>query len=183
MRLDRTDPEHVVNFRDVGEFVNEIARRPLLPETRLYRGGSIHYIAGLHVIKNPRTIFNLRRGHDPEFPGVDNLQFPTVTDADTYHTEDPDVQKWLARIMATLARGIRWPLYVHCNSGKDRTGVVVAVLLRILEIPREIIVEEYRLSLGDNVLEGNIETVLAGISEPDAYFSGINLEAIRAALH
>ena len=38
------------------------------------------------------------------------------------------------------------PLVIHCAAGKDRTGVVVAILLSALGVPRDTIVEDYALS-------------------------------------
>lgn len=43
-----------------------------------------------------------------------------------------------------LARKL--PLVIHCAAGKDRTGVVVAMLLSALEVPRGTIMEDYALS-------------------------------------
>ncbi|MEP6775721.1 MAG: tyrosine-protein phosphatase, partial [Chloroflexota bacterium] len=34
----------------------------------------------------------------------------------------------------------------HCHGGKDRTGIVVALLLSIAGVPRETIIEDYSLS-------------------------------------
>lgn len=38
------------------------------------------------------------------------------------------------------------PTLVHCVAGKDRTGVTVALTLRLLGIPREAVIEEYLLT-------------------------------------
>jgi protein-tyrosine phosphatase len=38
------------------------------------------------------------------------------------------------------------PLVIHCAAGKDRTGVVVAILLSALKVPRDTIVADYSLS-------------------------------------
>jgi protein tyrosine/serine phosphatase len=35
---------------------------------------------------------------------------------------------------------------VHCHGGKDRTGIVVALLLSVAGVPRETIIEDYALS-------------------------------------
>ncbi|MFD2043386.1 tyrosine-protein phosphatase [Ornithinibacillus salinisoli] len=35
------------------------------------------------------------------------------------------------------------PLLFHCMAGKDRTGAVAAVMLRVLGVPREVILEDY----------------------------------------
>ena len=37
---------------------------------------------------------------------------------------------------------------VHCNVGKDRTGVVVALLLGLAGVPTETIVDDYAVSAG-----------------------------------
>ena len=50
------------------------------------------------------------------------------------------------------------PLIVHCAAGKDRTGVAIAVLLAALEVPREVIVEDYVLT---NEV-GNFEAFIRG---------------------
>lgn len=38
------------------------------------------------------------------------------------------------------------PLLVHCSAGKDRTGVVIAVLLRLLGVPEDTVLADYSLS-------------------------------------
>ena len=50
------------------------------------------------------------------------------------------------------------PLIVHCAAGKDRTGVAIAVLLTALDVPREVIVEDYALT---NEV-GNFEAFIRG---------------------
>jgi protein-tyrosine phosphatase len=66
---------------------------------------------------------------------------------------------------------------IHCTSGKDRTGVVVAALLTILGIDRSIIIEEYLLSDGE-VHSDWIETALDGMTNPEEYFKCVNLKAV-----
>ena len=41
------------------------------------------------------------------------------------------------------------PHLVHCTSGKDRTGLVAAFLLLALEVPRDVVIDDYELSNGD----------------------------------
>lgn len=40
------------------------------------------------------------------------------------------------------------PALVHCSAGKDRTGVVVALILALLGVPDEVIAADYALSAG-----------------------------------
>lgn len=41
------------------------------------------------------------------------------------------------------------PVVVHCTAGKDRTGIVVAMLLDILGVEREVIVADYHVTSGN----------------------------------
>lgn len=181
VNLDYTDPQRVVNFRDVGEFINLIANRQLLPVNKLYRGGTIKYIQDVSVIESPKTIFCLQKGPDPNLSGSINFHFPISNDYEKYHTNTPEVRMWLRNIVKTIEAGIEYPLYVHCLSGKDRTGIVVACLLKILEISEEHILQEYYLSLGtdNNFL---IKSSLDGFRDIRNYFSGINLDTVKNSL-
>ena len=38
------------------------------------------------------------------------------------------------------------PVVWHCSAGKDRTGFAAAILLRILGVPKEVVMEDYLLS-------------------------------------
>jgi protein-tyrosine phosphatase len=52
----------------------------------------------------------------------------------------------LATIVRALAEPDGLPAVVHCAAGKDRTGVVSALLLSAVGVPEEAIVEDYVLS-------------------------------------
>jgi protein-tyrosine phosphatase len=45
------------------------------------------------------------------------------------------------------------PVLVHCAAGKDRTGVAIALLLALLDVPHETIVEDYLLTNTCNILQ------------------------------
>jgi len=49
-------------------------------------------------------------------------------------------------VIETLAEPDATPSVVHCTAGKDRTGVVVALVLDVLGVPPETIVDDYDLS-------------------------------------
>lgn len=48
--------------------------------------------------------------------------------------------------LRVLADADRLPVLVHCAAGKDRTGLLVALLLEALGTPREVVVADYALT-------------------------------------
>ncbi len=54
----------------------------------------------------------------------------------------------LTRAVQLLAEPDALPAVFHCSAGKDRTGVLAALVLGFLGVPREVIVEDYALSAG-----------------------------------
>jgi protein-tyrosine phosphatase len=58
----------------------------------------------------------------------------------------------LAQAINLLAESDALPAVVHCSAGKDRTGVLSALILAFLGVPDETIVEDYTLSAPAMVL-------------------------------
>ncbi len=113
-----------VNFRDVGEYINLLADRSLLPVGRFLRGGKLEFVTEAEQIGSPGTIINLRKGPDPEDVHfrADYWHFPISNDHEKYNTADPQVRQWLNHVFGCLAGELaRWPVLFHCTSGKDRT--------------------------------------------------------------
>ena len=48
--------------------------------------------------------------------------------------------------MSELCAPAALPALVHCSAGKDRTGIVVALVLAALGVPDEVIAADYALS-------------------------------------
>ena len=116
--MDCSDPNNVVNFRDVGAFVNLIAGRELLREYKLLRGGTVQYIEDTAVAGNPRTILCLKNGANRPIDGVDLLHHPRPNTANCYQTGELEVRSWLKAVVRSLVEPpIALPLYVHCHSG------------------------------------------------------------------
>ncbi|WP_214324061.1 tyrosine-protein phosphatase [Nonomuraea sediminis] len=51
---------------------------------------------------------------------------------------------WFARVVGEIADGL--PALVHCAAGKDRTGIVVALILDLLGVGHDAIVRDYALT-------------------------------------
>ena len=75
----------------------------------------------------------------------------------------------------------KYPVLIHCLSGKDRTGIVIAALLLVCEIERDVIVQEYLLSY-ETEDESLIVKAMDGMNNIAKYFSRINLDMVRKNL-
>jgi len=177
MKLDYS--KGCINFRDVGEYVNLIAQKEVLPEKRILRGGKLDYVNSLEEIGSPKTIINLQRGEEKVFPTTAKYHFPISNDYEKYNTKDKEVRKWLNQVIKVFEnQQLDYPVFVHCASGKDRTGVVIAALLWVLQVPESIIVEEYLLSDGE-INKDWIVSSLDGIKNSRNYFGRVDLDLVR----
>lgn len=52
----------------------------------------------------------------------------------------------VAAIVTSIVRAPQGGVLIHCHAGKDRTGLISALLLELVGVPREIIVEDYALT-------------------------------------
>lgn len=59
---------------------------------------------------------------------------------------DLEARDSIAIAFGRLAVRAAYPVYVHCTWGRDRTGVLIAVMLRALGATHSDIIEEYQLS-------------------------------------
>jgi protein-tyrosine phosphatase len=169
------------NFRDVGECVELIAGRPYLPRGRLLRGGKLDLVRDASEIGQPRTILNLRMGADHETFGAAYRHVAISNAYEKYDTTDREVRRWLNAALATVADAPDVPILVHCASGKDRTGIVIAVLLLVVGVPRSVIIDEYLLSDGE-IERAWIEGALDGVGIIERYVDRADLERVRTRL-
>jgi protein-tyrosine phosphatase len=159
------------NFRDVGGYRTDEGLR--VRWRRLYRSASLHLLSGedldrFHAL-GVRTVIDLRhpeeierRGRAPHGPRYHNLsvehRFWNVRDdyspeagiarffADRYLEVSRDGRAELATALEVIADADNAPVVVHCAAGKDRTGVLVALVLRLLGVPEEDVVDDYALT-------------------------------------
>jgi protein-tyrosine phosphatase len=71
---------------------------------------------------------------------------PGLTRAELNVLEVDHNPRGIARICTEVARAPDGGVLLHCHAGKDRTGVVVAVILALLGVPDELIAEDYAMS-------------------------------------
>jgi len=172
---DRGRPEHVdvegcLNVRDAGGWPTDDGRwmrRGLLyradePVRLTDEGRAAIDRLGLRAVIDLRQTAQVDRGHlfaAPEIThhiqlvdrvlDIDNPpQFDgTVDIVDLYDDMVERGGAQLVRVVDTIAEHIvDGPVLVHCVAGKDRTGLVVALIQGALGVTLESVVEEYALS-------------------------------------
>ena len=79
-----------------------------------------------------RTVINLRHDHD-DFPRLAGTDIAYVwIPMRAWRPEEEQMVLFLAALRRAFADPQRWPVFVHCAEGKDRTGYAIATY-RIVE--------------------------------------------------
>ncbi|MEU7000290.1 tyrosine-protein phosphatase [Nonomuraea sp. NPDC046570] len=161
------------NFRDVGGYPTQDGRHSVR-WGRLYRADSLGLLAGDDLGRfealQVRTVIDLRhpfevehRGRVPEADGLSYHNLPvevrrwdvTLFDpglgvgrflADRYLEVSEDGADLLRSAIETIAVADNAPVVVHCAAGKDRTGLLTALVLSLLGVSREDVVADYALT-------------------------------------
>lgn len=160
------------NFRDLGGYPAADGRRTRWRQ--LFRADGLSQLTtqdldlldrlGITTVIDLRTDLEAQtRGRFPE--GVDGVSYRHLPLTETLPGEE-QASDWrqpgfvAARYLSMLSEGAevvasavrvlsdrcRRPAVFHCSMGKDRTGVLSAVLLGMLGVPDEIIANDYALS-------------------------------------
>lgn len=145
-----------------------------------------------------RTVVDLRTDEERILAGTagrpDGVRF---VDASIFIEADP---AWMERMFATtvstrhhyrhvltgcsgtfagaidaIARAPDGGVVVHCHAGRDRTGLLCAMLLDLVGVSRELIAEDYALSEArlDDIFPCHPETMLWSLDLLDASFGGV----------
>ena len=161
--------EGAVNFRDLGGYPAEGGMR-----TRwrvLFRADGLGDLtqADLEVLRSLgiRTVIDLRSGDEIErsrydvhahpvafhhFPIIERLPDPEEFDrrpgllGSQYQEMLRDAGTQIVAALEVLAAPDALPAVFHCTAGKDRTGVLAAMVLSLLGVNEEIVVADYALS-------------------------------------
>jgi protein-tyrosine phosphatase len=74
--------------------------------------------------------------------------FPPDTDtlADNYLWMLDRFRGFVAQVMAAIADAPEGGVLIHCAAGKDRTGLISALLLELVDVPAETIATDYALT-------------------------------------
>jgi protein-tyrosine phosphatase len=164
----RIDLAGMSNLRDLGGYPTASGQGAETPWHTLFRSDALHQLsepavealAGLGL----RTIVDLRTHVEAEFApspldwftgrhthvsilGADLESLPQELDGIYAYVID-NCGADVAEAIRPLCAGPAFPALVHCSAGKDRTGIVIALVLAVLGVPDEIIAADYALSGG-----------------------------------
>jgi protein-tyrosine phosphatase len=144
---------------------------------RLTEAGRAELLAyGVRTIVDLRSETEVRAAPSPlrHHPGYRNLPFideaglelldRSDVAADTYLWQLESQAARVAAILRAVAGAPAGGVLVHCMAGKDRTGMVAALLLSVAGAGRQVVAEDYALSTAG--LVPMLEEALA--AEPDA---------------
>ncbi|WP_219419227.1 tyrosine-protein phosphatase [Pseudonocardia nigra] len=192
-------PANLRDVRGLRTLDGRIVRRGVL-----YRSEFPHYARtdGTDVpVWPPTTVIDLRapeeRGGGHPFAGVAAVHpvplgaslAPTAPSAQ--HILDPaaayrqvvrDAAAEIAHIAGLVAAAAPGPVLVHCTAGKDRTGIVMALLLRAVGVRRADVVADY-LRTEPNLPRLWAALHAAGVPSPRNHvLAGVHAGALGAAL-
>lgn len=186
--------EGVKNARDLGGWT--LADGTKIPYGRVYRSGRLSSVTAADLAKmrslGIRTSIDLRgtsealiSGKDPGgaqgLSGTTSAPMVGVASAGGYKDIIDNQKSSVATAFRALAKSSSYPLIIHCTAGKDRTGVVSALLLELPGVPRQQIVQEYLLSSNSGSVSA--DWLEAALNEVDAagginkYLSGIGIDS------
>jgi len=166
----RIDLEGCFNFRDLGGYPAKGGRR--LRWRTVFRSDALHHLTAAdadrvvadlaigHIVDLRSTAELVAEGrgeltgrsprfhHLPLFDGDTSegrSEAESLTLADRYFLMAEFAKEPIARVVSTLA-GSDAPAVYHCAAGKDRTGVISAILLGLLGVHDDVIVTDYAAS-------------------------------------
>jgi protein-tyrosine phosphatase len=157
----------VFNFRDLGGY--ESADGRTVKWRTLFRADGVHRLTSDDIAPlNLRTVIDLRTPEEHERArfthdsiGLHHLPilqaswdrdaFTNVNDAvaflsDRYVDMLTEGRESIAGALRLMADPDAYPLVFHCAAGKDRTGVVAAIVLSVLGVSDDDIADDYSLS-------------------------------------
>jgi len=164
--------EAVTNFRDLGGYRTRSGRR--IRWGRVFRSDALHGMTegdvrmyddlGLTAVYDLRSDVEIAENPDPmpsrhlpmlSRPAGDNVAgaFDGATSEDgerllagIYIGQINHAATTIGELFSALAESDRLPAVFHCHAGKDRTGLVAALLLEALGVERDAILDDYELT-------------------------------------
>jgi protein-tyrosine phosphatase len=176
-----------INFRDAGGYETSMGRP--IPRGRIYRSGELSRIEpvtaqrieselGVCTIVDLRTSMERRvfgsdllsetsgiaRWHMPLFETIrPEWELPADSScaaiAERYEDMLEDGAATVGDLLRRLGHPETYPVLIHCAAGRDRTGIVIALLHSLLGVDKDTIAADYALSGSDDGYVTDPETM------------------------
>ncbi|HEY6531715.1 MAG TPA: tyrosine-protein phosphatase [Acidimicrobiales bacterium] len=190
-----------LNFRDLGGYRGRAGQT--VRWRTLYRAAALHRlpddeldqlaVMGVRSVLDLRTSSEVDHGRiQADHLGIVHLHLPFLPDIWNRDELDPDAEPdqvlgalyvqmlsvgapAIAEALRTLADPANVPAVFHCTAGKDRTGVLAALVLALLGVDEDTIVGDYELTSGamrelaERIRRNNPELLSAMSDQPPAY--------------
>jgi len=183
----RIDLDGCLNFRDLGGYLTDDGRR--VRWRRVFRSDALHTLSAADVSRLRRElaiedVIDLRSSVERQMDGYGRLADEAfrfhhlpLYDGDTrrrdtvgelyslgerYFLLADIAREPIARILTLVATGTSATVY-HCAAGKDRTGIVTAVILGVLGVRDELIVADYAAT------QENLDDIVKRLLAADGY--------------
>ncbi len=178
--------EGCYNMRDIGGYPTLDGRTTRWKT--LFRSDSLHCLSAddqqVLLDHGVQTIIDLRRAKEAikapnilarsssvtykNIPLIETVQIarPTQSLLDRYCFLLESCQEQIKLILAMMAEGNIFPCIIHCTAGKDRTGLLIALLLSISNVSPATIANDYALS--EPYLTPFFKT-FRSLTKPDGY--------------
>jgi len=179
--------EGATNFRDLGGYPTRDGGSTRWGV--VYRSDGLQALTDDDIVRfrslGVRVVYDLRRDDEREVrPNrVDSLDFCVMTPASQAGAPPIDISSagderggeqllraiyrdmlvYSGRVIGTMFSGLSSPPGVpavfHCHAGKDRTGVVAALLLTALRVPRDVVLDDFELTARYRLREHQSESL------------------------
>ena len=156
-QLFRSDALHGLNPEGADRFVNELGIGAIVDLRSTGELGS----DGRGLLRDRPPIYH----HLPLFDGpltADPAAANQLTLAGRYFLMIEHAKAPIARVVITLAEAST-PAVYHCSAGKDRAGLISAILLGLLGVPDEIIVADYAAT------RENLDAIIESLTQAEGY--------------
>jgi protein tyrosine/serine phosphatase len=182
-------PVHVPNLRDIGGVATLEGRRVrsgLLLRSALPAADDLvpeDFAWPPTVVIDLRSPLELVEGHPLDALGakVVNLPLLDTLEPGDHHVHDGtlaslyrQVHDHAAHLLVDLVTEIAeadGPVLVHCSAGKDRTGIGVALVLRLLGVSHDEVLADYLLTNeAKEAIDRRLNRTYGGFGIPDAYY-------------
>ena len=163
--------EAVFNFRDLGGYWTRGGQT--VAWRRLFRSSELHHMTSHDMIQlkeeiRLRSVIDLRNSRQlvpfsplnevgaeyyniPLIDGVNDKEdvyqdFSNMGEVYSYYASHEEFGRRVVEALEIIAEPDNLPLVFHCSAGKDRTGVLTAIVLGILGVTDEDIIEDYTMT-------------------------------------